>query len=101
VARDRQPLQELARQVIRDVCKATSPEEALLYPADEVFDRTFLLRTPGRAQLDHEAVVDRHLRQCLIPDRAAVLVTPRHHRLRIIKHHTQRHTARVLEAQQQ
>jgi hypothetical protein len=96
-----EPLQELARQVVLQVGEAAGAEEALLHPADQVLHRAFLLRAPGCAQLDGEAVIDGHLRQRRVPPRPAVLVAPQDHRLRIVEDHPQRDAARVLETGEQ
>lgn len=94
------PLQELTRQIVLQIRKAPSPEEAPLHEADQIFDRSLLLRTPGGAELHGESVVQRHLAQGLIPDRPAPL-HPHHNGLGPIEHNLQRYAARLLEAGQQ
>src|SRR3989441_4299046 len=62
-----QPVAELPLEV-GPVVKAAAREEALLDPADEIFDGALLLARPRPAQLGGEAVVERDLPEHRIPD---------------------------------
>ena len=79
------------------IVEAARPEERALDEADQVLDGPLLLWTAGRAELDREAKVDRHLGKRRVPDRSAVLVLANHHRGRPVEHHPERDASRLLE----
>lgn len=88
------------RDEIRVVVEAAHLEEAALDEAHEVLDRALLLPAAGRAQLNAEAVVKRHLPERLVPHDARAFPAQRHG-LRIVEHGHQHDAAEAGKAGEQ
>ena len=92
-----QPLAQLGLQV-RRVHKAPLFEKRAFHPADEVFDRAFLLGTRRPTHFNAQTEIQRDAREDRIPLGHLAVAPPRErHRLRPIEDREQRHPAKGRE----